>query len=166
MRVHVSRDEGEPAEAARLKMPSACPACGGRLHVRELRCGSCRTEIRGSFESPCSSLAALPLRDVEFVELFVRSRGNIKEMEKALGLSYPTVRGILDGIAARLEEASGREPGAQASAASDRDFRADVLSRLERGEIDATRALALLRGSASSPAGREAEAGAAAEGEA
>ena len=64
-----------------------CPMCSGTLQVRELYCPHCRIRIQGDFEPPHSRLLSLSRKDLEFIELFVRLRGNIKEVEKALGAS-------------------------------------------------------------------------------
>ena len=71
----------------------------------------------------------------------MRSHGSIKEMEKAFGISYPTVKNRLNRIAGQLKlvevaaaAAPTPAPAPQTSAPSD-----DVLGMLERGEISATR---------------------------
>jgi hypothetical protein len=144
MRSRIDEGEGHAHDTGsargKSRLPAACPVCGERLSVRELHCESCHTQIRGLFESPCAALSSLPAKDLEFVELFVRARGNIKEMEKALGLSYPTVRGILDGVIERLEDHGDTKTRPSETR------RASILSRLESGEIDAATAAKLLRG--------------------
>ena len=85
------------------KLLQDCPVCGSSLKVNVLQCPACSTKIEGSFEPPESRIFYLSRKDLEFVELFVRVRGNIKEMEKALGISYPTVRGMLDAVIEKME---------------------------------------------------------------
>ena len=63
--------------------------------------------------------------------------GNIKEVEKELGISYPTVRSKLDGVIKKL----GYETGADEQAAK----REEILKALENGEITAEQALAQLK---------------------
>lgn len=77
-------------------LPSQCPVCSGDLLVTRLECSSCGTEVNGTFT--LGHLATLKEPHASLIELFLRVRGNVKEMERDLGLSYPTVR-------ARLEEA-------------------------------------------------------------
>src|SRR5579872_6158351 len=77
-------------------IPSNCPACGGELVVSRLECASCGSEVSGRYT--LTNLATLPEPHASLLEMFLRVRGNVKEMERELGLSYPTVR-------ARLEEA-------------------------------------------------------------
>jgi len=92
--------------------------------------------IEGSFELP--QLARLNLEDQVFVTAFVRCHGSIKEMEQIFGVSYPTIKARLTRIANNLEFVES-DPAPS---------RAEVLSRLKRGEIsaeDAIRELEALR---------------------
>lgn len=80
---------------------SKCPACGNtEFAIQRLKCANCGTAVEGSFS--VSRLATLPDDQVAFVETFVRCRGNIKEVERELGISYPTVRSRLDKVIQRL----------------------------------------------------------------
>ncbi len=102
---------------------------GSHLVVERVRVVESGIAIEGSFELP--PLARLPAEDQVFVMAFLRSRGNMREMERIFGISYPTVKNRLDGIAGRLDFAEvERRPG-----------RSDPLSRLERGEISFGEAL-------------------------
>lgn len=114
-----------------------CPVCGGALRVRVLQCPSCNTRIEGDFEPTQSRILYLSKKDLDFVEIFVRVRGNIKEMEKALGVSYPTVRGMLDAIIEKM--------GYSARRGVDSRKRKEIIDRLERGEISADQAAELLK---------------------
>jgi hypothetical protein len=109
--------------------------------VTRLQCPACGTEVAGRFA--LARLAGLPEPHASLIELFLRSRGNVKDMERELGLSYPTVR-------ARLEEAliaAGfiRETHDNAHDVARSARRAAILSELERGEITAAQAAARLR---------------------
>jgi len=90
------------------KLLERCPACGEPLYVSEMRCTQCPTQIRGRFAP--GPLAALTEEQATFVLLFLRSRGNMSELEKRLGVSYPTIRAKLDEVIAALErgEAAAR----------------------------------------------------------
>ena len=110
-----------------------CPACGGADFVLEkMRCIECGTAVEGSFKA--GKLGSLPAEHQDFIEVFVRCRGNIKDVEKVLGISYPTVRGRLD----RAVQALGYET----QPASSR--RKDILKALEREEITTEEALRAL----------------------
>ena len=82
------------------KLPHRCPACDNTLIVTSLSCESCGTVISGSFELPI--LARLSSEDLHFVLDFVRCSGSLKVMAQQLGLSYPTVRNLLDDIITRI----------------------------------------------------------------
>lgn len=82
---------------------SQCPLCDAPLRVTELSCTRCETHLRGVF--PPTSLARLSQEQQAFIETFVLSRGVIREVERALGISYPTVRARLDSAVIALETA-------------------------------------------------------------
>jgi hypothetical protein len=122
-------------------MPGRCPVCGEVLEVTRLHCRQCDTTIEGHYET--SRIARLTADQLSFVETYLRCEGTIKRVEKELGISYPTVR-------ARLEEvitAMGFEVVstlAEQVGLSDAD-RAEVLNRLDRGEISSEEAVSLLK---------------------
>ncbi|CAG5012692.1 hypothetical protein DYBT9275_05228 [Dyadobacter sp. CECT 9275] len=81
-------------------LPHKCPSCEARLKVSALTCEVCETVVSGRFELP--QLAQLTRNEQEFILDFVRSSGSLKEMAQKLGLSYPTVRNLLDDIIIKL----------------------------------------------------------------
>lgn len=113
-----------------------CPVCGDELHVTKLSCNNCHTHIEGRF-SLCK-FCKLSDEQKEFVEIFIKSRGNIKEIEKEMGISYPTVRGKLENVI----EALGYSPK-YAVAKVDKK---EVLSKLSSGEITSEEAIKQLQG--------------------
>ena len=82
------------------KLPRHCPACNASLIVTRLTCPNCETEVTGSF--PPDLFSRLVPNDFDFVVLFVKSRGNVKEMERELGISYWTIRSRLNEIVVQL----------------------------------------------------------------
>ena len=84
------------------KLPVTCPACGDELRVKTLHCESCETTVNGMYNLPL--LASLEDEDQSFVVDFIKSSGNLKIMAKNLGLSYPTVRNLLDKIIGRIKK--------------------------------------------------------------
>jgi len=76
-------------------VPGQCPVCGDELHVTRLECGSCHTGIDGHFA--LDRFARLSADNLGFLEVFIKNRGVIKDVEAELGISYPTVRARLDG---------------------------------------------------------------------
>ena len=85
------------------KIISRCPVCRNDLAVTRLKCNSCNTIIENNFR--LSKFDYLSDEDLYFTETFIRCRGNIKEVEKALGISYPTVRSKLDTVIKELSSA-------------------------------------------------------------
>ncbi|MBN1667643.1 MAG: DUF2089 domain-containing protein [Anaerolineales bacterium] len=119
------------------KIPQQCPSCAAPLMVSQLTCVSCGTGVVGNFElSPFMRLSSDSLR---FLESFVRNRGNVKEMARASGESYWTIRRQLDEIIAEM----GFE-GEQPSQADLAKRRQEILHRLSQGEIDVSEAKQLL----------------------
>ncbi len=125
------------------KILEACPTCGGPLTITELRCERCATEVRSRYE-PCPFCRLTP-EQMSFVLLFVQTRGNLSEVEKALGVSYPTIRGKLEEIirivAAPPASANRPEP----PAGPDDARRREVLARVAAGQLGAAAGLAALR---------------------
>ena len=92
------------------KLLEQCPACGGQLIVTEVRCEGCSTEVRGRFTP--GKLATLSEEQLTFVQIFLRARGNLSEIEKVLGISYPTIRNKLDEIIKVLNRGEAEGPAA------------------------------------------------------
>ena len=111
-----------------------CPICDTRLRVTELTCPSCSTKIVSDLTT--CPFCNLPSEALAFLWAFLKSRGNIKEVEKDLGISYPTVRKRLDELLAHLELESGPD------AASVQ--RLEVFERLRKGEISVDEAVTAL----------------------
>ena len=82
------------------KVISRCPVCNCELTVARLKCDSCDTVIENSFR--LSKFDYLSDEELYFTETFLRCRGNIKEVEKELGISYPTVRSKLNEVIKKL----------------------------------------------------------------
>jgi hypothetical protein len=97
--------------------------------VEKVRLVDSDIAIEGRFELP--PLARLSADDQVFVMAFIRAHGSIKEMEQVFGISYPTVKNRLNRIA-------GQFPFVETAPAASQ---ADILSRLEQGEITADEAI-------------------------
>lgn len=118
-----------------MNIPIKCPSCSGKLVVAQLCCTDCKTAISGSFELP--QLAALLPEEENFLRVFLAARGSIKEVERQLGISYPTVKGRLEALLNKLGLGSLQEEAKRR--------RLQVIERLERGEIKAQDAIAQLK---------------------
>jgi hypothetical protein len=110
------------------KILEKCPTCSGPLAATQLSCTVCDTVIQGRY-SPCPFCQLSP-EDLAFMELFVKSRGNVKEMERDLGVSYWTIRGRLDEVIDSMGFEQARPERDQANRQ-----RQTVLEQLERGDI-------------------------------
>lgn len=137
---------------------ATCPICSGELAVTRLHCRSCGTTLEGDFN--VGRFARLSREQFALLEGFLRSRGNLKEMERELGVSYPTVRARVDALLRALglgedDDSPGADPDADAetpaepaSAGPSADAaaaRRAVLERLARREIDPATAATELR---------------------
>lgn len=112
-----------------------CPICNQNLEVTRLHCDHCSTIIEGSFT--LCRFCRLTAEQKQFIETFIKCRGNIKEVEKDLGISYPTVRSKLDDAIHAL--------GYDEKRSKNDDRKRDILDMLSRDEIDHTEALKLLK---------------------
>ena len=79
---------------------ATCPVCSGELAVTRLRCGDCGTVIEGEFG--VGRFARLTREQTLVLESFLRSRGNLRDMERELGISYPTVRARVEALVRAL----------------------------------------------------------------
>jgi hypothetical protein len=129
---------------------ATCPVCSDELTITRLHCRSCGTALEGEFG--VGRFGRLDREQMALLESFLRSRGNLKEMERELGISYPTVRGRVDALVRALGLADGApdedpfDPEESPVAADDAATeRRDILERLARKEIDADEAAAALR---------------------
>jgi hypothetical protein len=125
-----------------------CPSCGGLLYPRVLVCDSCGLRVEGEFIS--NEFGALTPDELHFLRVFIYCEGRIRDMEAALGVSYPTVKGHLASIKEKLNLArdkgipDGKEtgPAPLEGAAATPD---EVLDKLEAGEVDPGEAVQLLK---------------------
>lgn len=124
----------------RRELLGRCPVCGERLDVTRLACRNCDTAIEGRFDT-CKFCQLTPEHRA-FVDVFIKNRGNIKDVEKELGISYPTVRNRLDAVIAalgyRVEESAAEQGDAGVQ-------RKAIVEALARGEISADDAVKQLR---------------------
>ncbi|HNQ42840.1 MAG TPA: DUF2089 family protein [Candidatus Cloacimonadota bacterium] len=108
-----------------------CPVCHKELTIREYHCHSCDISFKGEFTK--SWLEGFNASQLEFIKLFLLVQGNLKELQKRLGISYPTVKNRLADIISIITR--DKAPG--------QDFR-DILSDLEEGFVDVEEAIAMI----------------------
>jgi hypothetical protein len=126
---------------------STCPVCAGELAVTRLHCRSCGTTLEGEFS--VGRFGRLTKEQLALLESFLRSRGNLRDMERELAHSYPTLRSRVEALVRALgfgprdgDEASADDNPAASKAASSRQ---EILERLARREIGADEAAAAIR---------------------
>lgn len=124
-----------------IKILTRCPVCEGSLKAVKLKCDTCSTVIENSFDFP--KLMQLSKEQMDFVEVFIKSRGNIKDVEKELGISYPTVRAKLDQVIDLLQEGIGSKL-TRASEEEKNNRKEDILKLLEQGLMPVEAAIAEL----------------------
>lgn len=112
---------------------SNCPVCDGQVEPVKLKCVSCEMVMEGHF--PISKLGLLPSDQQQFIEAFLVGRGNIKEVEKELGISYPTVRKKLSEVI----DALGYAPRAK------RQEQLEILDAIECGEMSPREGIAAMQ---------------------
>lgn len=120
----------------RLPMPTTCPVTGRPLEVTRLENPESGIVIEGRFAP--NEFALLPEDQLEFMRLFVKVRGNLKEVERMLGVSYPTVRLRFESVLRTL----GYETESELPVGNGRS---DIVAALERGEISPEEAAAQLQ---------------------
>lgn len=122
-----------------------CPVCGEELRVTKMECRSCGTEIGGQFA--ITRLARLSASDVEFVETFIKNRGNAYKVGEELEMPYSSVRARLTEIIRAMGYEPGAEPKDEPIAISP-EKRKTILHDLARGKISADDAVRFLQGEA------------------
>jgi hypothetical protein len=124
-----------------------CPSCGGQLYPRVLVCDSCGLKVEGEFVS--NEFGTLTPDELHFLRVFIYCEGSIRDMEAALGVSYPTVKGHLASIKEKLNLSRdkgmpvGKETTAPSAGAAPTPD--EVLDKLEAGEVDPGEAVRLLK---------------------
>jgi hypothetical protein len=119
------------------RIVSTCPVCGDEMRVVRLRCNSCETSLEGSFQ--LGQFLKLGPEQMHFVDVFLKCRGKIKDVEEELGISYPTVVARLNEVITALgyEARPAEEEAAE--------MRKQILDELSEGRISASDAAQRLR---------------------
>ncbi len=131
---------------------ATCPVCSSELAVTRLHCGSCGTTLEGDFS--VGRFGRLSREQLTILESFLRSRGNLRDMERELGISYPTVRSRVEALVRAL--GFGPRDGDDADTvvtevASPAASRQDILEALARHEISAEDAAVAIRALGTNP---------------
>jgi hypothetical protein len=126
---------------------STCPVCSNELAVTRLHCRSCGTTPEGDFS--VGRFGRLNRDQLTLLESFLRSRGNLRDMERELGISYPTVRSRVEALVRALgfgPRSDGDEPDeATTEPTTAGRSREEILQALARHELSADEAAAAIR---------------------
>jgi hypothetical protein len=126
-----------------------CPACQGALLPTQLRCAACLITLTGEF--PSNEFAMLGEEDLHFLRIFVLTEGRIREMESALGVSYPTIKSRMAHLKATLAAhvpapASPSSPAPSAPVEDNADPAAlKILQDLQANRLSFDQAMAKLK---------------------
>ncbi len=126
----------EPGSAHQVL--TRCPVCGDDLRIVRLECPACGSALHGNFT--LGRLARLTREQLQFVEVFIRCRGKIKDVEEEMGISYPTVVARLNEVV----QAMGFEVRQEDADLATR--RQQILDELASGKLSAAEAASRLRG--------------------
>ena len=147
------RNTQDDIPLARIDVPphdviATCPVCANELFVTRLRCGECGTTIEGEFG--VGRFGRLNREQLALLESFLRSRGNLRDMERELSISYPTVRARVEALVRALgfgpRDEADAVPAAAASTPDDiLAGRREILERLSRRELSAEDAAEAIR---------------------
>ena len=126
---------------------ATCPVCANELAVTRLRCSSCGTTLEGEFS--VGRFGRLNRDQLTLLESFLRSRGNLREMERELGISYPTVRARVEALVRALGFGSRGDVEVSEDDTMvvplPAESRATILERLARHDITAEEAALAIR---------------------
>ena len=132
-----------------------CPACGGQLIVTECRCTQCQLQLRGEFHP--GRLFSLSEDEMTFIQVFLSARGNLSEVERILGISYPTIRHKLDEINEILNqngvgtETVGKFGAVGQDKKEKTTLRKEILQKVADGEMAPADAVEILNQTAGEP---------------
>ena len=113
-----------------------CPVCKEKMVITKLHCENCQTSLEGKFM--ISRISRLSEEQQAFIELFVKCRGNLKELGKELDLSYPTVRNRLDEVIKALGYAVESEILEEEMIETEK---ISILESIEKGKISVEEAI-------------------------
>jgi hypothetical protein len=137
-------------EHNRIDANVRCPSCNGQLYPRVLVCDACGLKVEGSFIQ--NEFGALTPEELHFLRVFIYCEGRIRDMESALGVSYPTVKTHLASIKQKLNLTTPRFAKTEAGESAQADegeglSTEEILDRLQDGRITYKDALRMLRAS-------------------
>ena len=89
------------------KLISQCPCCNETLKIATLQCPECGMEMKNNFE--LSAFDRLSNEQYAFLIAFLQERGNLKNVQSELDISYPTAKKKLEDLLVALELTQGKD---------------------------------------------------------
>ena len=122
-----------------------CPSCQGFLNPTVLHCGHCDIRVEGPFR--LNEFATLPPEELHFLRIFIRCEGRVRDMEPALGLSYPTIRSRLTQLKNKLSMEMEKPDDSSKNPKKDFPLRTteEILELLDKGEVSFEQAMKLIK---------------------
>lgn len=124
------------------RLPSRCPSCGASLKITELTCDKCKTVVKGVY--PLNKFLTLNPQEEQFLLIFLLSKGNLKEVQERLNISYPTAKNRLEELLSALGLVEVKKEVKE----TDEDFieekiskLEEILEKIEKGEITGEEAI-------------------------
>lgn len=118
-----------------------CPSCHGPLAPKVLACDDCNIQVEGPFR--LNEFATLSPEDLHFLRIFIRCEGRVRDMEPALGLSYPTIRTRLTDLKNKLIGDANETP--TPAEKPKRETPQEILQLLEAGKLSFEEAMARIK---------------------
>lgn len=115
-----------------------CPVCGKAMKVTQLKCDEDGVSVSGYFEVP--AFCFLDEEDAKFIIMFLRTKGNLKEMERLTGIGYFALRGRLDKVLEKMGLTPIEEMIEETQGTDE-----DVFKLLREKKITVEEAIALLK---------------------
>ncbi|MGB9749810.1 MAG: DUF2089 domain-containing protein [Caldisericia bacterium] len=123
------------------RLPARCPSCGSTLKITELTCDKCGTVVKGVY--PLNKFLTLDPQEEQFLLIFLLSKGNLKEVQERLNISYPTAKNRLEELLSSLglieikkEEKENEESVEEKISKLD-----EILEKIDKGEITGDEAI-------------------------
>ncbi len=116
------------------RAPRECPICSEQLHITRLGCAQCGTGLTGAFAG--CDFCDLDDAQLALLRVFLTSRGNMREVERHLGVSYPTARARFDDLLRSLGYLTDAPAAPAAEEAPPPEDRLAVLRDLAAGRLD------------------------------
>ena len=117
---------------------SKCPACHGTLQVTTLQCPDCGMELRNTFD--LSAFDRLDNEQFEFLIAFLKNRGNLKEVQSEMKLSYPAAKKKLDSLLTALHLSSAPDEATSKEVDVSRmrvDYTSELASEIIKAKLKA-----------------------------